>query len=258
MPEGRITRGTTGTNRLRRVDRWIAASPALRDAESPLVVDLGYGAAPWTVLELADRLARVRSDIDVIGIEIDPERVAVAAPYRRPGLDFVRGGFEVPLPRGRRATVIRAMNVLRQYKEDEVAAAWARLSSRIDDGGLVVDGTSNEVGRIASWVALDTAGPQSFTISLRLDGLERPGIVEERLPKALIHRNVPGERIHDLVTGLDEQWARAAGYGEFGAVQRWLHTVDGLRENGWPVLGDRRRWRLGELTVPWTAVAPLD
>jgi hypothetical protein len=25
---------------------------------------------------------------------------------------------------------------------------------------------------------------------------------------------------------------------------------------GWPVLDDRRRWRLGEITLPWSAVAP--
>src|SRR4051794_32960577 len=42
-PQGRITRGTTGVNRLRRVDRWIAALPVLRATADPLVVDLGYG-----------------------------------------------------------------------------------------------------------------------------------------------------------------------------------------------------------------------
>ena len=41
MPIGQVTRGTTGTNRLRRIDRWIAQLPALRRAEHPLVVDLG-------------------------------------------------------------------------------------------------------------------------------------------------------------------------------------------------------------------------
>ena len=42
---GRITRGTTNTNRLRRVDRWIARHPVLRRTPDPLVVDLGYGAS---------------------------------------------------------------------------------------------------------------------------------------------------------------------------------------------------------------------
>ena len=47
MPIGQVTRGTTGTNRLRRVDRWIARHPALRRADDPIVVDLGFtGAAP--------------------------------------------------------------------------------------------------------------------------------------------------------------------------------------------------------------------
>ena len=40
MPVGSITRGTTNTNRLRRVDRWIARHPVLRRTADPLVVAL--------------------------------------------------------------------------------------------------------------------------------------------------------------------------------------------------------------------------
>jgi hypothetical protein len=43
MPIGSITRGTTGTNRLRRIDRWIAQLAVFRLAADPLVVDLGGG-----------------------------------------------------------------------------------------------------------------------------------------------------------------------------------------------------------------------
>ena len=68
MPIGQVTRGTTGTNRLRRIDRWIAQLPALRRAEHPLVVDLGYGASATTTLELHQRLARVRPDVEVVGV----------------------------------------------------------------------------------------------------------------------------------------------------------------------------------------------
>ena len=120
-PLGRITRGTTGVNRLRRVDRWIAALPVLRSTADPLVVDLGYGASATTTLELRDRLAAVRPDVQVVGVEIDPERVRIAAAAARDGVTFRLGGFESPTPGSRRPAVIRALNVLRQYDESEVA-----------------------------------------------------------------------------------------------------------------------------------------
>jgi hypothetical protein len=253
-PTGRITRGTTGTNRLRRVDRWIAAQPVLRRADDPLVVDLGYGASATTTLELRDRLARVRPDVRVVGIEIDPQRVQDAAAATRDGVTFQLGGFEIPTDGP--PAVIRALNVLRQYDESEVAGAWSTMITRLQPGGLLVEGTCNEVGRVASWVALDASGPRTFTISLRLTGLESPSVVAERLPKALIHRNVPGERVHDLLTELDRQWAIAAPLAVYGATQRWIAAVEALREADWPVRDGRTRWRLGELTLDWEDVAP--
>ncbi|MGM1017026.1 MAG: class I SAM-dependent methyltransferase [Actinomycetota bacterium] len=269
-PLGRPTRGTTGTNRLRRNDRWIAASTALRRAGDPLVVDLGYGASGVTALELATRLRKVRPDAEVIGLELDPARVAAAtaqlAEVRagRTGfapdlpVSFARGGFEIPLPAGRRPAVIRAMNVLRQYDEEDVPEAWRSVTARLAPHGLLVEGTCDEIGRIASWIDVaPDAVPARFTISLRLAELERPSIVAERLPKALIHRNVEGERIHELLVDLDREWDRAAALSTFGPTQRFLTAVTALREQGWPVLGGRSRWRLGELTVPWSAVTPL-
>lgn len=253
-PVGRITRGTTGTNRLRRIDRWIAAQPVLRRTDDPLVVDLGYGASATTTLELRDRLARVRPDVEVVGIEIDPERVRIATAATRDGVTFRLGGFEIPTDR--RPAVIRAANVLRQYDEDEVADAWATMRGRLQPGGLLVEGTCNEVGRVASWVGLDPEGPRTFTISLRLAELETPSIVQERLPKALIHRNVPGERIHALLTELDREWAVAAPLAVYSPEQRWVAAVEALRASGWPARDGRTRWKLGELTLDWDAVAP--
>lgn len=262
---GTVTRGTTNPNRLRRVDRWMAW--ALRDVlrapeGPPVVVDLGYGASPVTVLELADRLGRVRPDVRLVGVEIDPGRVArglaVADP---PRVDFVLGGFEVPLPDGGRPHVVRAFNVLRQYDESEVAAAWARVVDRLAPGGVLVEGTCDEIGRLATWVDVraDASGapaPRSLTLSWRLGGLERPSVVAERLPKALIHRNVPGEGVHDLMAALDRAWARQSALAAYGARQRFVATVHELRAGGWPVLHGPGRWRLGELSVAWAAVAP--
>lgn len=258
-PHGVITRGTTNPNRLRRCDRWLAGPQGWRlraHPGPPVVVDLGYGASPVTAVELHDRLSAVRPDVEVVGIEIDPSRVAAARPLERPGLRFAVGGFEVPLPQGRRPVIVRAFNVLRQYDEGEVAAAWDATASRLAPDGLLVDGTCDELGRVAAWVALTASGPVSLTISLRLRDLERPGIVAERLPKALIHRNVPGERIHRLLTELDEAWARQAPHAAYGVRQRFIATAGALRDAGWPVLDGPARWRVGELTLAWDAVAP--
>lgn len=256
MPVGRVTRGTTGTNRLRRVDRYLTTLPVLRSSPSPLVVDLGFGARPWTTLELAARLARAAPAVRVLGLEIDAERVAAARDSEREGVSFAFGGFEVPTPDDERPVLVRAMNVLRQYDEAEVPAAWARMASRLASGGLLIDGTSDEVGRVASWLDIGADGPERLTVSLRLAGLDAPGVVAERLPKALIHRNVPGERVHGLLAALDEAWTRAAPLSVYGPAQRFVATAESLRAAGRPVLGSAARWRLGELTVPWSEVAP--
>jgi hypothetical protein len=265
---GTVTRGTTNTNRLRRVDRWIATLPVLRRASDPLVVDLGYGASGVTALELHQRLAKARPDVEVIGLEIEPGRVRTAldqlatvraggtgfAPDARIG--FALGGFEVPLPDARRAAIIRAFNVLRQYDETEVVPAWRRLVTRLQPGGVLVDGTCDEIGRIASWVDVSADGPRHLTISLRLAELELPSVVAERLPKALIHRNIPGEPVHDLMRDLDRLWRVHSPLAAYGPTQRWIAVAQGMRDAGWPVRASKARWRLGELTVDWAAVAP--
>jgi hypothetical protein len=253
-PVGAATRGTTNPNRLRRVDSWIVRvlGRALRAADDPLVVDLGYGATPVTAVELRSRLARVRADVRVVGLEIDPVRVAGALPAADPpGLTFQRGGFELA---GLRPVVVRAMNVLRQYDVSEVDTAWATMTGRLAPGGALVEGTCDELGRLASWVHLDLGGPVSLTLAARLSALDTPATLAERLPKALIHDNVPGRPVHAFLEALDEAWRVAAAYRGFGARQRWIRCVATVRERGWPILGRSDRWRLGEVTVAWAAV----
>ena len=255
-PFGTVTRGTTNPNRLRRVDRYIASLPVVKN-EDAVVVDLGYGASPITAVELHARLAKLNPSVRVVGVEIERERVERGLAVAKPGLDFTHGGFEVPLPKGlSSATVIRAFNVLRQYDESEVQSAWASMLERLTPDGLLVEGTCDEIGRLASWITLDRNGPQLLTISLRLNGLEQPSKVAERLPKALIHHNLPGERIHEWLQAIDRAWAVNAPLSTFGAVQRWLATCEQLVASGWPVKVDRKRWRLGEITVAWESVQP--
>jgi hypothetical protein len=258
---GAITRGTTNPNRLRRMDRWLAGPQAwrIRGAKDPLVVDLGYGATPVTAVELFTRLRTVRTDVEVVGVEIDPERVRAAQPLERSGLRFVQGGFEVPLD-GRRPVVVRAFNVLRQYGEAAAWSHWDLMRSRIAPRGIIVEGTCSEIGHRAVWAALGAEGPRTLTFSARFAGFGRHSDLAERLPKTLIHRNVPGEPVHRFLADWDRAWAVCAPFGAYGARQRWIKAAQLLAAD-WPVTttppaGGVTRWRLGELTIPWAAVAP--
>ncbi|NKY54062.1 methylase [Nocardia vermiculata] len=252
-PLGTVTRGTTGINRLRRSDRWLCHDPLvlerLRAADDPLVVDLGYGASPVTTMELAGRLRRVRPDVRVAGLEIDPDRVVPD----RDGVRFARGGFELA---GLRPVLVRAFNVLRQYEESRVPQAWTTILAGLTPDGLLLEGTCDELGRRCAWVLLDRTGPLSLTLAWDPFTVTKPSDIAERLPKALIHRNIPGERVHTLLTAADRAWAYAAPMAAYGPRVRWRVAADLLREQGFPVRTYRRRMRDCVLSVPWECVEP--
>jgi SAM-dependent methyltransferase len=253
---GLPTRGTTNANRLRRVDQWLLATqvPRLRDSARPLVVDLGYGSSAVTTLELVDRLSPEVDRLEVVGLEIDPARVAaVEADRDPPRVDFRVGGFELA---GLQPVLVRAFNVLRQYDEESAARAWETMCAALGPGGVLVEGTCDEWGRRSAWVALDADGPLTLTLATRVADISTPSDLAERLPKALIHHNVPGQPVHAFLRAFDAAWAAAAGLSTFGPRQRWVAAVEALAAQGWPLVGSTRRWRHGEVTVRWSAVAP--
>jgi hypothetical protein len=235
------------------VDRWLlAAQPRLFRTPGLVVVDLGFGATPVTTLELADRIRATNRSARVVGLDIDADRVAAARRLAEGRtVEFGVGGFELA---GLRPHLVRAFNVLRQYDETDVGSAWRAMTSQLRPGGVVVEGTCDETGRLGAWVTLDAAG--ATTLTLACDLAMAPSAVAARLPKVLVHRNVPGEDVHRLLAGLDAAWTRRRAAGVLSPRQRFAATVADLRASGWPVVDGPRRWRRGELTVSWTAVAP--
>ena len=226
---------------------------ALQSVGDPVAVDLGYGRLPVTTLEFASRLRSVAPGVRVVGLEIEPERVQTARAAAGNGVEFALGGFELA---GLRPVLVRAFNVLRQYPEADVAAAWRTMQSALAPSGLIVDGTCDELGRRCCWVLLDRNGPLSLTLACDPRHIEAPSDLAERLPKALIHRNVAGERVHDYLATLDRAWAAAAPHASFGVRQRWISAMTSVRDSGVPLLDGPARWRLGEVTIAWDAVAP--
>lgn len=253
-PFGVITRGTTGYNRLRRSDRWTRYHPdiqsLLRGVSEPLAVDVGYGASHTTTVEWAGWLRQVNPRTRVVGLEIHPDRVLPP----RDGVTFELGGFELA---GYTPHLVRAFNVLRQYDVDDVVSAWETVASHLAPGGLFIEGTCDELGRRAAWLLIDaTARPRTLTLAWAPDDVDRPSDIAERLPKALIHRNVPGEPIHELLAAADDAWERSSGWAPHGPRVRWRHAHQLLIDAGWPLEPVRRRIRDNTLTVDWSTVAP--
>ena len=194
------------------------------------------------------KLRRLRADVSVLGLEIDPARVLPP----RDGVHFAVGGFELA---GHRPNLVRAFNVLRQYDVSQVHDAWQLVCSRLAPGGLFVEGTCDELGRRCSWVLLDADGPQSLTLAWDPNHTARPSDLAERLPKALIHRNVPGEPIHNLLRMADDAWDRAAAWATYGPRIRWREARRLLIDASVPLTPIRRRVRDNLLTVPWSFVS---
>ena len=193
-PLGQLTRGTTGYNRLRRSDRWLVHAPrvrgALLSAAEPLVVDLGYGALPVTTLELAARLRAVRPDVRVVGLEIHPDRVRAAQAATKRDRRRVRARR---LRTGRSATgsgarVQRAAPVPRRRRGRRVDADAGAAGARRADRRRHLRRARTDA---AAGCCSTTVGPVSLTLACDPFAIERPSDLAERLPKVLIHHNVP-------------------------------------------------------------------
>ena len=260
-PHGQPTRGKTACNRLRRVDLFLLKYDAglLRRRsglfERACFVDLGYGATPVTTLESAERFRRVNPALPVLGVEIDPERVANGLPYEDDLTHFRLGGFNLPLrawPDSEPETVrlIRAFNVLRQYDETAVSDACAALARYTLPGGLLIEGTSDPFGRV--WVANLLRKPEQpeqaaawhqealvFSTNFRL-GFD-PAEFQAVLPKNYIHRVAPGERIYQFF----HDWKRAAletsAMRVWGLRQWFVAAAERLAGFGYR-LNTRRAW----------------
>jgi len=255
-PQGQVTRGKTASNRLRQVDHFVLRyDPGLltrRDGAyaNALVVDLGYGAEAITTLEMGARFRRLNPDLAILGVEIEPERVAAAQPYASEQTFFRLGGFNLPLQEGESVRLIRAFNVLRQYEETQVRSAWEQMGSSLLPGGLLVEGTASPSGSL--WVA--------NILRKQASDLEQEALVfftnfhqgfdpvdfQARLPKNYIHRVVPGEAIFEFFTAWKAAAAETSAMQAWGLRQWYRAAGERLNEKGY-----RINLRPGWLSKGW-------
>lgn len=195
-PVGQATRGKTALNRLRQIDVYMAlAHPGLLRGGAPLIVDVGFGAAAWTTLEMRTRWLGLNPRLRVVGLEIDPLRVAEALPHAHPPqISFRLGGFNVSdALQGEKARLIRCYNVLRQYDEDAVKPALDTMSLALEPGGILIEGTSNPSGRMVVFDLYQKASTgvinhHSLVFGSNFRALIEPADFQTILPKRLIHR----------------------------------------------------------------------
>lgn len=257
-PLGQPTRGKTARNRLRRVDNFLLlyGRSLLQEQggafERSFFVDVGYGAAPFTVLESAERLRLVNAALPVLGVEIDPERVAAGLPYEDEQTFFRLGGFNLPLLPGETARVIRAFNVLRQYEETAVSAAHQEMGKSLVPGGLLIEGTSDPFGRL--WVAnllrktADSAiQPEGLLFSTNFREPFAPSQFQPVLPKNFIHRMVEGEPIEAFFAAWRRAYLETLPYRQFGERQLFVNTAQRLAENGYLINKERKLLSRGYL-----------
>src|SRR5260221_3339213 len=149
---GQPTRGKTALNRLRKVDIYVAlALSHCLTSDTPLVVDIGFGAFPWTTLEMRERWLALNPALRVLSVDIDPARVAAALPYAQPPeIDFRLGGFNlVDLLHDEQVRLIRCYNVLRQYDETAVQVALEGKAKIFGPDGYIINGTfSSRSGKV--------------------------------------------------------------------------------------------------------------
>lgn len=190
-------------------------------------VDQGYGAHPGTTLETRDRWRAVNPALFVVGVEIDAERVARGRPFASEDTRFLRGGFDVELPRP--ATVLRAMNVLRQYDESEVANAWRCMGRNLAERGILVEGTCDPWGRVLVVNILqrrgDTLAPLALVFSTNFREGFQPSMFQPRLPKNLIHRVTPGEPVHQLFTDWNAAFEHSLAWRPYGPRAVFFETA---------------------------------
>ncbi|MDC0712177.1 methylase [Stigmatella sp. ncwal1] len=255
-PERR-TRGRTSPSRLRALDAYLlhCERPLLERQDGPwgeaAFLDVGFGEHPWTTLESARRFRALNPSLRVIGVEADPGRASAAASHEEERTHFRQGGFGWAREAGQPVRLIRAMNILRQYRAEEAGAAHEELGQALLPGGLLVEGS--------------TDGPGGITVAYLLrrgaEGLAReallfhtdfhqgfaPRLFRDWLPVDWRRRMVPGSALHAFFAAWTAAWAEARAQGADSPADSFHEGARRLSQ-AWPgVSAEPWLWENGYL-----------
>jgi hypothetical protein len=211
-PPDKATRGKTRPGRLRALDRWLLGLPdSPLDAPAPVFVDVGFGERLDTTVESARALRARHPDLRVVAPERDAARVERArglAAREDVALARVSGFTLGP----RRAHVARAMNVLRQHRPEDVAAAHAAWARGLHPGGLLLEGTCDRRGERLCAHALRRVGQgvvrEALIFHFSGESGFAPIMLRDTLPQDLRRAPLAATPLGDLFADWTAAWER--------------------------------------------------
>jgi hypothetical protein len=250
-PPDRPTRGRTRAGRLAALDAWLLATerPLLETPGEAPVVDVGFGAEPWTLLEWAEGVRSVNRSLVVVGVEREASALrAAAGPCAAAGVHVREGGFDLNglAP----ARLVRAMNVLRGYTEAEAATAHVLLGAGLAEGGLLVEGSASEDGSLCTAHLLRKAdgGLRHEALWFATDFTRgfAPLQFRDWLPRDLRRSVKPGTAIHGFLQRWTAAWdSIRAGLAPAEAFHASLDVLAGAGDalNRVPALPSQFSWQ---------------
>lgn len=196
------------------------------------MLDVGFGDKPVTTKALQEALWAVEPSLRVLGVERDLSRVTPL-----PGVEVRASHFDVLAALGP-AVLVRVMNVLRGYREDEAAEIHALLGQAIEDGGLFLEGSTDTEGHVLTVWVVGRRGEELVKEALLLwtdfsHGFS-PWLFRDWLPRDLRRQVKPGTAVHALFT----EWnvaveALGPGRSPQERFAQSLGAVTGLQATEW-------------------------
>lgn len=225
-------RGRTRRGRLRLLDGYLVRTEAELLRRCSLFVDLGIGEGPWTTLEALDAFRLLQPTVRALGVDHDFARVA-AAGTSHPDAEFRAGGLELPLRPGEEARLVRAMNVLRSYRIEEVRSLREKLAAQLPVGGLLLEGSSDVDGQVLSaFLVRRLEGAGRETTLLFATDFSRgfaPRLFRDVLPFDLRRKVLPGTDVHRLFSDWQLAWERVRDRSPGPPAEVFARSVEALR-----------------------------
>lgn len=252
-PTTQTTRGKTQPGRARLLDALLLHRLWPAGQRNGLIVDIGVGENGVTTCELAKRLKAWHPDARVLGLDIAEHRIEGArATARRMGVSvqFSLADFRAPSQPFSAASLVRAFNLLRPYRQAELAQAHAALTAHLQPGGIAVDATSSKHGDLFAGLVLRASCRTTITRSALVFGTTgqrgfAPIQFRDVLPRDLRRSVVSNHPVGRFFEQWQHAWRSATTHGHSDPQRAFAASAAELARVDAAIDLDPCAWRAG-------------